>query len=102
MSSVWLQKEAIKQLERKKPKTSDGELLSLYRIAKDADIDKFLVIKNEEIVIKKTKEIIKNYKLNMKLTDVEYQGDGTKATFYYIADDRVDFRELIKTLAGSL
>ncbi|HPM40354.1 MAG TPA: regulatory iron-sulfur-containing complex subunit RicT [Bacteroidales bacterium] len=95
-------KEAIKQLERKKPKTSDGELLSLYRIAKDADIDKFLeAIKNEEIAIKKTKEIIKNYKLNMKLTDVEYQGDGTKATFYYIADDRVDFRELIKTLAGA-
>jgi len=50
-------KEAIKQLERKKPKTSDGELLSLYRIAKDADIDKFLeAIKNEEIAIKKLKK----------------------------------------------
>lgn len=95
-------REAMMQMKRKKSKNNDSEPLSLYRIAKDVDIDKFLdAIKNEEVVLKKTKEIIKNFNLNMKLTDVEYQGDGTKATFYYIADDRVDFRELIKTLAGT-
>ncbi|MFM8833550.1 MAG: stage 0 sporulation family protein, partial [Cytophagales bacterium] len=48
----------------------------------------------------RTREVIKHYKLNMKLSDVEYQADNTKATFYYSAEDRVDFRELIKQLAA--
>ncbi len=94
-------REVIQQMKRKKSKNNNGELLNLYRIAKENDIDKFLdAIKNEEKVIKQTKKIIKEKGLEMKLIDVEYQGDGTKATFYYIADERVDFRELIKTLAS--
>lgn len=47
----------------------------------------------------RTRAIIRQMKLNMKLSDIEYQADNTKATFYYSADDRVDFRELIKVLA---
>ena len=56
--------------------------------------------KKEHATLHRTREIITERKLGMKLTDVEYQADGTKATFYYSADDRVDFRELIKTLAS--
>ncbi|MEI7596647.1 MAG: regulatory iron-sulfur-containing complex subunit RicT [Bacteroidota bacterium] len=72
----------------------------LYRKAKPADIEKWKKCTEIEDYTKtKSRQIIKRLNLQMKLTDVEYQGDGTKAIFYYSADDRVDFRELIKILA---
>ncbi len=72
----------------------------LYRKAKPADIEKWKSnTALEDYTKSKSRQIIKRLNLQMKLTDVEYQGDGTKAIFYYSADDRVDFRELIKILA---
>jgi len=77
------------------------EVLRIYRKAKSTDIEKWKQsIVKEPIIFKRTKEIIENLGIEMKLSDVEVQGDGSKATFYYIADDRVDFRELIKVLAS--
>ncbi|MBA7549810.1 hypothetical protein ES705_42307 [subsurface metagenome] len=78
----------------------EHEFKKVYRKAKPADIDKW----NEAIVLEdstmiKARQIAADLKLDMKIGDVEYQGDKTKAIFYYIADERVDFRELIKVLA---
>lgn len=77
------------------------EIPQIFRKAKASDIEKWKksIIKEEEI-FKKAKVIIENMGLIMKLNDVEVQGDGTKVTFYYTADDRVDFRELIKVFAS--
>ena len=76
------------------------EIPKVYRKARPADIEKWeAAILQEETILNRTKAIISQLKLNMKLGDVEFQGDGTKATFYYTANDRVDFRELIKLLA---
>ncbi|MBN2524377.1 MAG: hypothetical protein JXB24_13980 [Bacteroidales bacterium] len=78
----------------------DQEYKKIYRKAKQTDIDKW----NEAIALEdqtmiKARQIAAELKLDMKIGDVEYQGDKTKAIFYYIADERVDFRELIKVLA---
>lgn len=91
------------QLERYGIPVEGTEFRKIYRKAKPADIDKW----NESIVMEfstmiKSRKIARELKLDMKIGDVEYQGDGTKAIFYYIADDRVDFRELIKVLADQL
>ena len=76
------------------------KLKKIYRFATPNDIEKWKeAIALEYPTMLKTRKIIKELGLNMKLSDVEYQGDKTKATFYYIADERVDFRELIKVLA---
>jgi len=76
------------------------ELKKVYRKAKQVDIDKWKeAIDQEKITMLKSRKIAENLKLEMKIGDVEYQGDKTKAIFYYIADVRVDFRELIKILA---
>lgn len=84
----------------KNKKNKDENFLKIYRKAKSVDIEKwFEAVSREETTFKRTKEIIKELSLEMKLIDVEFQGDGTKATFYYTANDRVDFRELIKVLA---
>jgi cell fate regulator YaaT (PSP1 superfamily) len=80
------------------PKSED--LKKVYRKAKQVDIDKWKeAIEQETITMLKSRKIAENLKLEMKIGDVEYQGDKTKAIFYYIADVRVDFRELIKILA---
>ncbi len=80
--------------------TRQEEVLQVYRKAKATDIEKWLIaIEREQPTLKRSKEIIEELNLDMKLGDVEFQGDNTKATFYYTADDRVDFRELIKILA---
>ncbi len=77
-----------------------NKLKTIYRFATPNDIEKWKeAIALEYPTLLKTRKIIKELGLNMKLSDVEYQGDKTKATFYYIADERVDFRELIKILA---
>lgn len=76
------------------------EFKKVYRAAKPADVEKWQkAIEREHIVMLETRKIAEDLKLDMKIGDVEFQGDGTKAIFYYIADDRVDFRELIKVLA---
>lgn len=76
------------------------QLKKVYRKAKESDILKWLQsIRREHETYTKTKAIIAELGLDMRLNDVEFQGDGTKAIFYYTAADRVDFRELIKILA---
>jgi cell fate regulator YaaT (PSP1 superfamily) len=101
MGHVALQGELVRLQMIKKNVKNDDEIKSIYRIANEKDIAKYEeVIKKESPTLHRTREIIQEQKLGMKLTDVEYQADGTKATFYYSADDRVDFRELIKRLAS--
>jgi hypothetical protein len=86
---------------RKRNLTDDSiEIKSLYREAKQADLDKWKEVKGLEFnTMHRSRTIALQLGLKMKLSDVEYQGDGKKATFYYTADERVDFRELIKRLA---
>ena len=77
------------------------EFKKIYRKAKQADIDKWRsAISLEHPTMLRARKIAEELKLEMKIGDVEYQGDQTKAIFYYIADDRVDFRELIKVMAN--
>ncbi len=94
----------IVEKQRQKTKYHDDseELKKVYRKAKQVDIDKWKeAIDKEEETMFRSRKIASDLGLNMKIGDVEYQGDGTKAIFYYIADERVDFRELIKVLAES-
>lgn len=81
---------------------SEDEIKRVYRIAKQADIDKYNEAKGiEYATMIQSRQIAKRLGLKMKIGDVEYQGDGNKAIFYYIADERVDFRQLIKDLADT-
>src|SRR5574344_192664 len=76
------------------------EIKRVYRKVKPVDMEKYEEAKaKEHETMIKSRQIAKNLNLNMKIGDVEYQGDGNKAIFYYIADERVDFRQLIKVLA---
>ena len=78
----------------------DTELKRIYRKAKATDMDKYQEAKaREHDTMIRSRQIAKDLKLDMKIGDVEYQGDGNKAIFYYIAEGRVDFRQLIKVLA---
>ncbi|MFY0689513.1 MAG: Signal peptidase-like protein [Cyclobacteriaceae bacterium] len=98
---VSLMGELVRLQMKKKGIENNDEVRSIYRIASAKDLEKFENVRNKEMsTLYRTREIIMSLKLQMKLTDVEYQADNTKATFYYSADDRVDFRELIKLLAG--
>lgn len=77
-----------------------GNLKKIYRKAKPSDIEKwFQSIEREPETIRAARQIVANLRLGMKISDVEFQGDNTKATFYYISDERVDFRQLIKEYA---
>ncbi len=88
------------QMKRHKVTLNNGEYRKIYRKAKSVDVDKWKeAIALEHQTMIKSRQIVKDLKLDMKIGDVEYQGDKTKAIFYYIADGRVDFRELIKVLA---
>lgn len=76
------------------------EFKRVYRVARATDIEKWEEAKGlEQSTMLESRQIAERLNLNMKIGDVEYQGDRTKAIFYYIADERVDFRELIKVLA---
>jgi cell fate regulator YaaT (PSP1 superfamily) len=89
-----------KQQARSRHAGHQEELKKVYRKAKQVDIDKWKeAIKKEEQTMLQSRKIAGDLGLHMKIGDVEYQGDNTKAIFYYIADERVDFRELIKVLA---
>lgn len=79
---------------------SQNDIKRIYRLAKQVDMDKYHEAKSREHdTMIQTRQIAKDLGLQMKIGDVEYQGDGNKAIFYYIADERVDFRQLIKVLA---
>ena len=88
-------------IQLKKANLKPGtELKKIYRKARQVDMDKFAEAKaREHETMIESRQIAKDLGLKMKIGDVEYQGDGCKAIFYYIADERVDFRQLIKVLA---
>lgn len=89
------------QLKKANLKSSD-EIKRIYRLAKPVDIEKYKEAKaREHATMIESRQIAKKLGLEMKIGDVEYQGDGNKAIFYYIADERVDFRQLIKDLASA-
>ena len=98
---VSLQGELVR-LQMKKKNVNDDELIrQIYRVASSQDLEKYEKVRNREnSTLYRSREIIQQMGLKMKLTDVEFQADNTKASFYYSADERVDFRELIKVLAS--
>jgi cell fate regulator YaaT (PSP1 superfamily) len=90
----------VEQLKELKTAPSSEDMKKVYRKAKAVDIQKWEESKKLETpTMLRSRKIAEELKLNMKIGDVEYQGDKTKAIFYYIADERVDFRQLIKVLA---
>lgn len=90
----------LNQVIRNGLNPKDTEFRKIYRKTKQTDIEKWKeAIALEQHTMIRTRQIAQDLNLNMKIGDVEYQGDKTKAIFYYIADERVDFRELIKVLA---
>ena len=79
---------------------NDGEIKRVFRKAKTADLEKYREARaREHETMIRARRLAEGLGLNMKIGDVEFQGDGNKAIFYYIADERVDFRQLIKVLA---
>ena len=89
------------QIKKANLKSAD-DIKRVYRIARDTDMEKFREAKSREhATMIESRQIAKNLGLQMKIGDVEYQGDCNKAIFYYIADERVDFRQLIKDLAAT-
>ena len=88
-----------KQIKKANLKSAD-DIKRIYRIARPVDMEKYREAKSREHgTMIQSRQIAKDLGLQMKIGDVEYQGDGNKAIFYYIADERVDFRQLIKVLA---
>jgi len=99
MGYVSLTGELVR-LQLKKKELTEDELKSVVRLANEKDLEKANKARDREgKTIYRAREIINQKSLKMKLSDVEYQADNTKAVFYYSADERVDFRELIKGLA---
>lgn len=97
---VSLTGELVRVQMKKKNVDPNGETLKIYRKASQKDIDIWQEARNKEEAVRvRAREIAIDLKLEMKISDVEYQGDGSKATFYYTASDRVDFRQLIKEYA---
>ncbi|MCF8367843.1 MAG: hypothetical protein K9G76_02285 [Bacteroidales bacterium] len=98
---VSLTGEAVSlQMKKKKFKVIPDEMKKVYRRARPSDIERWIAsVELEEKTLFDSRRAAVDLKLQMKINDVEYQGDGTKAIFYYTAEDRVDFRELIKVLA---
>ncbi|WP_353117404.1 regulatory iron-sulfur-containing complex subunit RicT [Myroides odoratus] len=97
---VSLVGELVKVQMKKKKADPDGEILKIYRKATQKDIDIWQEVREkEEPVRMRAREIAISLNLEMKISDVEFQGDGSKATFYYTASERVDFRQLIKEFA---
>ena len=99
---VTLTGRLVKLQVKKANLKSPDEIKRVYRIAKPVDMDKYREAKSREHgTMIQSRQIAKDLGLQMKIGDVEYQGDGNKAIFYYIADERVDFRQLIKVLADT-
>ena len=88
------------QMKKRRVNPEDENVRKLFRRAKSTDLERWVAsLKNENEALLKTRRIAQDLNLEMKVNDVEYQGDNAKAIFYYTADDRVDFRTLIKVLA---
>ncbi len=97
---VTLTGELVKVQMNKKKVALEEPLLRVYRKATQKDVDIWTEVRNREEPMKvKAREIAIRLQLEMKISDIEFQGDGSKATFYYTANDRVDFRQLIKEFA---
>jgi cell fate regulator YaaT (PSP1 superfamily) len=97
---VTLTGELVRVQMKKKKADPKAELPKIYRKATQRDIDKWQKCRGQEEEIKKrAREMAIILGLEMKISDVEFQGDGSKATFYYTAEDRIDFRQLIKDMA---
>ena len=101
IGSVTLTGELVRiQMKKKKAPQTGDEILKIYRKATQKDIDVWTELKDKEEAIKvRSRQIAIRLGLQMKISDIEFQGDGSKATFYYTAEDRVDFRQLIKEFA---
>jgi cell fate regulator YaaT (PSP1 superfamily) len=98
---VSLQGELVRLQMQKKKVPNDHEIKKIYRLAHQKDLERSEEVKKRELpTLYRSREIVHQFKLDMKLSDVEYQSDNTKATFFYSAEDRVDFRELIKVYAA--
>ena len=92
----------LNQMQKSNINFEKFEIKRVYRKAKQTDIDKYNESKAlEQDTMIRSRQIAERLGLNMKIGDVEYQGDGNKAIFYYIAEERVDFRQLIKVLADT-
>jgi cell fate regulator YaaT (PSP1 superfamily) len=90
------------QVKKKMPNFKSVEAKKIFRIANQEDIEKWTRSRElEKEVMYQSRTLAVNLNLNMKISDVEYQGDLSKATFYYTSDDRVDFRQLIKDMADT-
>lgn len=101
IGAVSLQGDLVRLQMTKKKVADDENIKSIYRVGNPRDMEKHeQSIARDLPTMYRARELVKELKLNMKLSDVEFQSDNTKATFYYSADERVDFRELIKVLAG--
>lgn len=88
------------QMRKHRINPESENIKKLFRRAKDTDIDRWAeTLKEERAALIRTRQIVADMHLDMKVNDVEFQGDHSKAIFYYTADERVDFRELIKVLA---
>jgi len=88
------------QMKRKKVSLASDDIMKIYRKATQRDIDVWVKCREKEEDMKvKARQFAIDLNLKMKISDIEYQGDGSKATFYYTAEERVDFRELIKVFA---
>ncbi len=103
VGSISLAGELVKvQMKKRKVAMDSEDIKKIYRKASQKDIDIWQKARDKELDTQtRGREIIGRLGLKMKLSDVEYQGDGNKATFYYTADTRVDFRQLIRDLAGA-
>ncbi len=103
IGTVSLSGELVKvQMKKKGVDLESEDIKKIYRKATQKDIDIWTAARNKEYDTQyRGREILGRLGLKMKLSDVEYQGDGNKATFYYTADERVDFRQLIRDLAGA-
>ena len=101
LGHISLQGELVRLQMQKKKVANDHEIKKIYRLAHQRDLEKHEDVKKRELpCLYRSREIIRQFKLDMKLSDVEFQSDNIKATFFYSAEDRVDFRELIKALAS--
>ena len=89
------------QMRKKKAEQPEGSLRAVIRLATEKDLERLTEARNRELpALFRTRQIATEFKLPMKVSDVEFQADGGKATFYYSSEERIDFRELVKVLAA--
>ncbi|MCR9063788.1 MAG: Signal peptidase-like protein [Cytophagales bacterium] len=101
IGTVSLQGELVRLQLIKKGIPDNKDIPNLLRIATEKDMERHQQAINRDLpTMYRTRELVKQFNITMKVSDVEFQSDNSKATFYYSADDRVDFRELIKSLAS--